>query len=273
MYLYSFTDSSILQGLVSSFVTGLPRFIMAVIILIVGIVISKIIANIIKKTLLAVNIDKLGEKLSEIDFIEKSNIKIKFSTILSRVFYYILVLFFLVAATEALGMPAVSQLVSDLFNLIPSLIVAGIILVLGTIMADVLKNVAQTALESLGIPSARMIASFVFYFLLINIVISAFTQAQINTEFLSQNISIVIGGIVLAFAIGYGLASRSSMSNFLASYYSNGKFDVGDTITLDGVTGRIVEMDKSALTLVTEESRRIIFPLNQVSNSRIEIHN
>lgn len=273
MFLFSLSESSALGDLITSFMRGVPNFFMAVVIAIIGFIVAKIIAKIIQKAMVSINIDAIGEKLNEIDFIDKSNIKIKISTILSKVVYYVLVLFFMVAATDVLGMPAVSSLVSDLFNLIPNLIVAGIILILGTLLADMLRGVVQTALESLGIPSARMISSFVFYFLLINIVISAFTQAQINTAFLSQNISIVIGGIVLAFAIGYGLSSRSSMSNFLASYYSKGKFDVGDTITLDGVTGKVVEMDKSSLILIADSGNKIIFPLNQVSNSKIEIHN
>ena len=76
-----------------------------------------------------------------------------------------------------------------------------------------------------------------------------------------------------AFAIGYGLASQASMSNFLASYYSKGKFDVGDTVTIDNVTGKIVEMDKSSLILIKEGGNKIVFPLNHVSNMKIEIHN
>ncbi|MBT8189270.1 MAG: mechanosensitive ion channel [Saprospiraceae bacterium] len=266
-------ESKALQELISKFVSGVPNFVMAVILAIVGIIISKIVAKIVRKFLEKIGIDKLGDKLNEIDIVDKSNIKIKISTILSKVIYYFMVLFFLVAASDILNMPAVSDLVLGIFNLIPSLIVAGIILILGTLLADAIRGICQTGLQSLGIPSARLIASFVFYFLFINIVISALTQAKINTEFLSQNISLIIGGIVLAFAIGYGLASKTTMANFLASYYSKDKFEVGDTITIDGETGKIVELGKSSLIMISENGNKIIFPLNHISNSKIEIHN
>lgn len=273
MFLFYQAQSGALQELLNSFVSGVPKFITAIVIAIIGIIIAKIVANLIKKALLAINIDKIGEKLSEVEIVEKSNIKIKISSLVSKIVYYFLILFFMVAASDVLGMPAVSELVMNIFNLIPKLIVAMIVLIVGTLLADGLKGVTQSALESLGIPSARMISSLVFYFLMINIVISALTAAQINTEFLSQNISLVIGGIVLAFAIGYGLASQSSMSNFLASYYSKGKFDVGDTVTIDGVSGKIVEMDKASLILVAENGNKVILPLSQVTNTKIEIHN
>jgi len=199
MLLYSQATSGALQELINSFVSGVPKFLTAIIIAIIGLIIAKIVSKLIHKALVAINIDKIGEKLSEIEVVEKSNIKIKISTIVSKVVYYFLLLFFMVAASDVLGMPAVSELVLNIFNLIPKLIVALIVLIVGTLLADGLKSVSQSALESLGIPSARMISSLVFYFLMINIVISALTAAQINTEFLSQNISLVIGGIVLAY--------------------------------------------------------------------------
>ncbi len=273
MFLFFQAQSGALQELLNSFVSGVPKFLTAVIIAVVGIIVAKIVAGIIRKALVSINIDRVGEKLSEIEIVEKSNIKLKVSTLVSKVVYYFLVLFFMVAASDVLGMPAVSELVMNIFNLIPKLIVALIVLVVGTLLADGLKGITQSALESLGIPSARMIANLVFYFLMINIVVSALTAAQINTQFLSQNISLVIGGVILAFAIGYGLASQASMSNFLASYYSKGKFDVGDTVTISGVSGKIVEMDKASLILIGDNGNKVILPLSQVSNSKIEIHN
>ena len=273
MNLFFLSDTSVLDGMLQSFLVGVPKFVMAIVIALIGFIISKVIKKLIEKALLAVNVDKIGERLNEIEIVEKSNVKLKFSKIISKIVYYFLILFFMVAATDVLGMPAVSELVLGIFNMIPHLIVAMIVLVVGTIIADGLKGLVQTGLTSLGIPSARMIATFVFYFLMINIVVSALTAAKINTSFLSQNISLLIGGIILAFAIGYGLASQSSMSNFLASYYSKGKFDVGDTVTVDSVTGKIVEMDKSSMIIIADSGNKVIFPLSKVAQSRIEIHN
>ena len=76
------------------------------------------------------------------------------------------------------------------------------------LLAEFFRSVLETTMKSLGIPSATMIANFFFYFLFINIVIVALSQAEINTDFLSQNISLIIGGIVFAFALAYGIASK-----------------------------------------------------------------
>ncbi|MBT8233428.1 MAG: hypothetical protein KJN84_12415, partial [Bacteroidia bacterium] len=214
--LFLFLDSGILREMLSNFIDAFPKVFGAILIALIGLVISRIFSSSIKKVLTKINIDKIGEKLNEIDIVAKSKMNIKISAIVSKVVYYFLLLFFFVAAADTLDMPAVSNLVSDIFNLVPNIIVAGIILIVGTLLADLLRALAQSTLESLGIPSARMISSLVFYFLFINIIISALSQAKVDTDFLAQNIHLLIGGIVLAFAIGYGLASKNTMANFLA---------------------------------------------------------
>ena len=68
--LNSIIDSSVIRELIMSFVNGIPKIIMAIVILIIGSIIAKIIRNIIKKVLVKINIDKIGEKLNEIEFVE-----------------------------------------------------------------------------------------------------------------------------------------------------------------------------------------------------------
>ena len=260
-----------LKDMVSKFANTVPNVFMALIIFLIGYIVSKVAAKIIKTSLSKIGIDSLGEKLNEIDIVQKANIDFKISDVTSKIFYYFLMLFFAVAATSVLGIPEISDLVSDIFKFIPNLIVALIILVIGTLLADLLRNGVGTALKSLGIPSAGLISSGLFYFIFINVVILALSQAKINTDFLSQNISIVIGGIVAAFALAYGLASRDVMGNMVASFYTGDRFKIGDNITLDGVTGTVADVDKSTLTIKTKTGK-VIFPLKDAVNQKVEFH-
>ena len=262
---------SALTDMLSKFTSTVPNVIMALVIFLVGYIVSKLVARVIKTTLKKVGIDKLGEKLNEIDIVQKANMDIKFSDVTSKVVYYFMMLFFAVAATSVLGIPEISTLVSDIFTFIPNLIVAIIVLILGTLLADVLRKFVDTALKSLGVTSSGMIASFLFYFLFINVVIVALSQAKIDTSFLSQNISIIIAGIAAAFAIGYGLASKDVMANMVASFYSKDQFMIGDKITIEGETGVVSDVSKSSLTIKTETGK-VVFPLSKATNQKVEFH-
>jgi hypothetical protein len=260
-----------LMDMITKFAKNVPNVFMALIIFIIGYIIAKIVAKIVGKALSKVGANKIGEKLNEIDIIEKANMDIKISDIASKFLYYFILLFFTVASTSVLGIPEISNLVTDIFTFIPNLLVAIILLILGTLLADMIRKVIHTGLSSLGIASAGLISSMLFYFLFINIVIVALGQAKIDTSFLSQNISIIIGGVVLAFAIGYGLASKDVMANVVASFYSKDQFQTGQKITIDGETGIVSEVNKNSLIIKTE-SGKVMFPLSHATNTKVEYH-
>ena len=260
-----------LKVLFTNFFAKIPSLLGALLILIVGWLISKLVARIVRKFLERIKIDRFAKRLNEIEFIAKTNWEIKPSQILSKLLYYLLLLIFVIAATDVLGMPAISNLISDILNYIPLLFTAVLVLAIGVIFSDFIRKLVLTTCESLGIPSAKVISSFIFYFLLINVLISALSQAQIDTEFIASNISIILAGAVLAFELGYGLASKDIFANFLTSFYSKGKIGVGDQITVEGIRGEIVEMDKTSVIIQTEEGKTI-YPLHKLLKETIIIH-
>ncbi len=263
--------SDTLQQLLSQLGEFVPKFIGAIVLVIIGLIVARFIAGIIRKVLEKIKIDKFGEKLNEIDFIEKANLNIKISAVLSKFVYYTLLLFFLIFATEVLDMPTISALIVGLFNFIPKLIVAFIFLIFGTLLSELIRSIVEATLLSLGIPSAKIISNVLFYFLFINVIILAIAQAEINTEFLQQNISIIIAGGVFAFAIGYGLASRDVVSNFLSALYTKDKVKVGDIIELDGERGQVTLLDKTSITIASSD-KKVVYPLKYLLNQKVSIY-
>jgi preprotein translocase subunit YajC len=252
-------------------VSAIPKFVTAAIILIIGYIIARMVMKIVTKAIEKSGINKLGDQLNNIDILAKNNITVKLSTILGKILYYCILLVFVMTAVGALDMPVLAELIQNFIVFVPNLIAAFIILLGGLLLADTIKNVVFATCKSLGMPSANIIASFVFYFIFVNVIIVALSQAKINTEFFAQNISIIIAGGVLAFSIGYGFASKDLVASFLASYYTKDKLNVGDKVTLNGVTGKIINIDKSSVT-VQSENKSIIIPLNKILQDNIEIH-
>lgn len=261
----------ILNTLYNNFKDSFPRILGAIIIFIIGYIIAKVIAIIIKRVLRTIGIDKVAEKLNEIEFIEKSNVTIIPSLVLSKIAYYMSLLFFTILASEYLAIDAITGLVRDILDYIPSLIAALLVLVIGLLIAQFIQNILATTLKSLGVPSAKVISAFVFYFIFLMAVITALTQVGLDTDFISSNISIIIAGCVFAFALGYGLASKDMMANFLASFYSKEKIKIGDVITISNIKGEIIRIDNSSITLLTKDSN-IIIPLSKLTSETFEIH-
>lgn len=254
----------------NTFASALPGIIGAIVLLIVGYFIAKIIARIVRKALQMAKVDVLADKLQEVELVSKSNIKIVPSGIISKVVYYMVFLAFVVAAAGALGVEEISTLINQLVAYIPKLLVAAVILAIGLWFANFIKDILKTALDSMGVSGSGIISNIVFYFLFINIALSALGQAGIDMSFLNNNLTMILGGIVLAFAIGYGFASRDVMANLLGGLYSRNKFQKGDVISVNGTKGQVVDVDATSLTLQSESNTRVVVPFGQLSGSSVE---
>lgn len=247
-----------------------PNFFGALLVFIIGWIISRIVAKVIRKLLKTIGADKLAEKLNEIEIVHKSKLRIVPSVLLSKVAYYILLFVFIIAATDVLGMQAVSQLMGDLLNYIPNLLSAFLVLIVGIFLADFIKNIVFTTCTSLGIPAAGIIANIIFYFLFLNIAIITLSQAKIDTNFIQDNLSIILAGVVLAFAIGYGFASQQIVANFLASLYHKNKILPGDIVKIEGVKGEVIHIDTASFTLQAED-HVVVFPISKLTTEKIEV--
>lgn len=267
--------TDILQDLYNNtvipFFSLIPKLILAIVVIFLGLYIVKKITKAIQRILEKSGIDKVKDMLDDVDIVRKSNVNALPSYVISKFVYYALLLFIFLISADVLDIPELTELIQHTIKLLPNLLVAIIILVVGILVADGLRKIVDSACKSIGIPAGKIVASFVFFFVLINALMISLRQAMIPTDFLTDNLTVILGGIVVAFAIGYGLASKDMMSNFLASIYTKGKFNIGDFVTIDGVSGEIMAMDTSSLTILSN-GKRVIFPLNQLASKRVEIH-
>jgi len=263
--------SGVMTGLFNDLVDTLPKLLKALVVFIIGYLIIKMIAWGIKTVLKKSGIDKLKDKLEEIEFVSKSNIQFVPSTIISKIVYYLGLLGVILISADILAIQEITELLQDIIRLIPNLIVAVIILIIGLLIGESIRKVVLSTCQSLGIPAAKIIASFVFFFVVINALMIALKKATIPTQFLTDNLTIIFAGIIGAFAVGYGIASKSIMSNFLSSYYSKGKINLGDKISIENITGEVIAMDSTTITIASDSGRTII-PLSKFTEENITIH-
>ena len=246
----------------------LPNLVSAIFLFVIGYFFAKIVSKVISKALGRTKIDALSANIKKIDFIEKLNIDFSISKIIGRFFYYFILLIFLVISTDILNMPMLSNLIVSIINFVPNILVAFILLIGGLLVANWLKVLVFNIAKSLAMPSASMISNLVFYFVLINVFISVMLQIKVNVEFLSTNLSLVIGGIVFAFALAYGLASRPVLASIISSFYHKNKFQIGDHIRIGQYEGEVIEKDNLNI-IIRKNDEKIIIPLSKLNETEV----
>ncbi|SOD88799.1 mechanosensitive ion channel family protein [Spirosoma fluviale] len=258
------------QTLIDQFIDFVPRIIGAFVILLIGIGVARLAAFVVQRVLGRVGFDKIGDRLNQISVIKQLNTEIKLSEIIAKVLYYFILLVFIMAATETLGVAAITEMVSSLVNFIPKLLAAAIMLQVGVLLADTLRGAVVNLCQSFNIAAGRLLSMIVFVFFLIVTIISALGQAGINTELLESSFNLIIGGVIFAFAIGYGIASRDIMANVLSSFYTKNKYKEGQLVQIDDVKGEIVKIDTLSITLRTGDTTTIV-PLQTLQSKNVEV--
>ena len=100
--------------------------------------------------------------------------------------------------------------------------------------------------------------------------ITALNVAGVDTTLITSNILLVIGGVLLAFAIAYGFAAREILTNILSSYYGKDRFKTGMRIRVGNDEGIIERIDSISITLRVAD-KLVLLPTKQLVSERIEI--
>lgn len=256
--------------LIEQFSTFTSNLISAIVILLVGWIVAKTVSLLIKKVLSKAGIDKIGDKIKEIEAVKKFNLDFKLSHIIAKIVYIFIILFLSVSAADKLGVPAISNMFLMLVNFIPKVMVAGVMTLLGLFLSDLARNFVVALCKSFNIASGKLIGMGVFFFLLFITVILALGQAGINTTLLESSFNIIIAGMVLAFSIGYGFASKEILLNIISSFYSKNNFTEGQTIEIQEIKGKILKIDNTSITLKTENGQTI-FPLKVLQLEKVTL--
>lgn len=251
--------------------SAIPALVKALVVFLVGYLLAKTLRYLIRRLVAASGFDRLSNRVMDIDLLRMANIQLVPSKVLAWIVYYFVLIIFTMAAVDALGMDKLSDFLAQLVAYLPKAVTAFVILIGGIILADVVKRAVVSTCDSLAIPSGNLIGNVVFYFILLNIVLIALSQAQLQTEFMENNISIILAGIAGAFAIGYGMASRHLMGNILASFYNRRQLRLGDEISIDGKRGEVIKLSNVNITLQSEESEYVI-PFIRLSSQGFEMH-
>ena len=256
--------------LINQFQEFIPKFIGGLIVFFIGLLIAKVIAFAIVNIFKNIGIDKIGEKLNDLDFVRKFKLNIVLSQVISKIVYYFILMIFISTATETLGFKVITDLVSNMVNMVPRIIAAMILLVVGIFMADAIQKAVVSACKSLNISSAKLIGSIVFFFFLAITVIAALGQAGINTSLLESSFNLIVAGIIFAFSFGYGFASKDVLANIISSFYSKSAFEVGQNIEIDGLQGQISEIGSTYITL-KQEDKVVKIPLSTIQAKKVTI--
>lgn len=260
------------QAFGENFMSALPNVLGAIIIILLGWLVAKIIAVIFRKVLKVLKFDNLLTKLDKEKTVDESISKISPTKVTARFVFWILMLFFFVSATDTLGWTAVSQEINNLINFLPSVFIAIIIFIIGYYIAYIVKRALLATFETMKIDYANTLSNIVFYLIIIFIVITSLNQIGVDTTLFTSNITIILGAVVLTLAIAFGFSSKDFLVNIISSYYNKNNFSEGDKIKIGDTKGKILKIEKISIIIKTDKGK-VVIPSKMLTTEKVEVEN
>ena len=205
---------------VQTVVEYLPNLISAILILLIGWIIAKVVEKIVTRILMTVKVDDIAEKRGITKMMREISIERTPSSLGGRILYWILLLFFLIPAFNALELNYVSQIIAQFLAYVPNIIAAILIFIIGLTVAKILAGAVAASAKGAGLEYASAVGLFVKYFITLIILILGLAQLGIQTDILTIVFAALIISFGLALALSLGLGSRAVVSNILAGAFA-----------------------------------------------------
>jgi Mechanosensitive ion channel, conserved TM helix len=125
----------------------------------------------------------------------------------SLVFWGIFLLFAMMGI-DALALPGMSGATSMAVQLIPNVLAAALMLVVGWLLANFLSNAVLIGSVNARIAEARLLARAVRWAVLAFTLAAVLTQLGIGREMVMIAFGLTFGGVVFTFALAFGLGAR-----------------------------------------------------------------
>ena len=133
----------------------------------------------------------------------------------ARVVYWTILILGLLVSLTALNATIPSRLALSVFEYLPDLLAALMVLVVGAVTARFLARSALIGAVNMQIRSARLLSLAVKWLVLLVAVAMALDHLGIGRTVLLLTFAIVFGGIVFAAALAVGLGARDAVSRIL----------------------------------------------------------
>lgn len=250
----------------------IPRLFGALLVVAIGFVVAKVLDTLLSKVLAKIGLDRLVAGTGVTKLLGRAGIRVPISTLIGKIVYWFVLLIFLVSAAESLGLARVSATLDMLTLYVPKVFGAGLILLVGVLLAQLVNGLVRGAAEGVGLEYASGLGRVAQGLVIIIIISVAIGQLEVKTELLNYVVAIALISVGLAVALALGLGSRDLVSQILAGIYVRELYEVGQRVRLDGLQleGEIEEIGTAKTLLLTDDGELVSIANRVLLEQRVD---
>ncbi|MDM0017095.1 mechanosensitive ion channel family protein [Variovorax saccharolyticus] len=216
-----------------------PRLVFAALVVLVGWLIAKVVRFAVIRGLHAINFPVLTERAGIDNFLRQGGMVSDSTVVFGALAYWMVILASLVVAFNGLGLSYVTDLLGRVMWFVPNVFVALLVLAFGAYFAKFVGDAVQTYGRNAGMQDAMLLGKVAQYAILLFVVLIALDQVKVGGDIVRQSFLIILGGVVFALALAFGLAGKDWAADRIQEWWprrpSTPRPPARDPLPRDGV--------------------------------------
>jgi len=221
----TYTDWSltVVQPFLQQLVYFIANLLLAVVVFIIGYLISIGIGKLIAELLKSVKFNKLFEKEGWRRALQRANVEVNPSEFIGAIFKWVFVIVSLLVAVDVLGLKAFAGFLTQVLDYLPNVIVAVLVFVVAIIVSDIVEKVVRASVERLKVGYGYIASSIVkwaiwvfTFFLILDLVLP---ESLLIKTLYTAIVYGVVGALALGVGLAIGLGGKDTAAKIISDMY------------------------------------------------------
>ena len=193
-----------------------PKFIIALIIFIIGMVVASVIGKFIAKIISSLKVDSALQSMGVGDLLSKAGFNLDSGKFVGELVKWFLIIVFLVASIDILGLSDVNDFLKNVvLNYLPNVIIATLILVAGAFIARAMQRIIVGSAKAAGVPSTHFLGGITKWAIWIFAILAALYQLGIAGAFAQTILTGFMAMIAIAGGLAFGLGGKDAAAQYI----------------------------------------------------------
>jgi len=172
--------------------------------------------------------------------------------------FWVVMLLTLLTATEQLGPPVFTSWFAPIAAYLPRILISLVLILIGALIGALARSTITRALPTTDHIDPERFGRIVQALVLGMSGLLAAQQLGLDIAFITTLATIALAGFFGASALAFGFGGRATVANILAGHYVRELYEVGHTVRVAGMEGRIVRMTPTAVILSTQDGETAV---------------
>lgn len=206
---------SSLQSLWFSVVAILPKVILAVLLFIVGWLIASLVKQGLREIFRAVKLDKALASTGLDEMLDRAGFRLESGLFIGELVRWFIVILFLQLSLGIVGLGQVDSFLSSLIAYIPNVVIAGIVIMAGSVVANLVGRLAEGSAKATNLSDSKTVGTVARYAIWIFVIFAVVTQLQVLNAVIQPLIYGIVAMMALAGGLAFGLGGRDAAARWI----------------------------------------------------------